>query len=116
MQIEAGEYKTRDGDDVTIIAVIDGFAIGYFVEQGAQSVSSWRSSDGGYAGPGEFDLVRKKPKRIKREAWLTVFGGDSGNVAGGGYATKAIAQENKREVCIAIVRVEIDCEEGENLD
>ena len=121
MQIEVGEYETRCGKDVIVVAIVDSIAIGYFLQQGPEIVTSWRADNGRHFVQTQcesaLDLVRKKPKRVKREAWLTIYGErvDS-RVVGGGYPTKAIAQENKREDCIAIVRVEIDCGEGENLD
>ena len=121
MQIEVGEYKTRGGDDVRVIAVVDGIVIGYFAEYGPTSVNYWKAENGRYFtkhdAESRGDLVGKKPNRIKREAWLTIYNEEvDGVVAGGGYATKDRAQEKRAEDCIAIVRVEIDCEEGENLD
>lgn len=46
MQIEVGEYKTRGGDDVVIVAVVDGFAIGYYAEDGPKSVTVWKAGCG----------------------------------------------------------------------
>lgn len=121
MQIEVGEYKARCGADVTVIAIIDGIAIGYFVEKGPKSVSSWRADNGRYYTAAQdesyIDLVRKKPKRIKREVWLTVRSDTSaGIIVGGGYGSLEQARAAKGASCAAIVRHEIDCEEGENLE
>ena len=119
MQIEVGEYKTREGIDVTVVAVVDGIAIGYFSDQGPESVTSWRAYNGKHYVQAQFesgfDLVRKKPKRIKKKVWVTVYK-ECCFAVGGGYDSLEDAKKNTTENCIAITSVEIDCEEGENLD
>ena len=119
--LTVGNYKTRDGRDVKIVAVEDGIAIGYIVEEGVNlGLATWRADNGRFFLDGDEDdindIIDTKP-RIKQEAWLTVYKEeDDGVVVGGGYATKEAALENMQEGCIAIARVIIDCTEGENLD
>lgn len=117
--LAVGNYKTRGGVDSVIVAVVDGFAIGYRVSEGPKGATTWDASSGRYFSDGSedsWDIIDTKP-RIKREAWLTVYKEeDDGVVVGGGYATKEAALENMQEGCIAIARVKIDCVEGENLD
>ena len=119
MQIEVGEYETKGGEDVTVIAVVDGIVIGYYTEYGPTSVNYWKADNGRYFtkhdADSNSDLVRKKPKRIKKKVWVTVYK-ECRFVVGGGYDSLEDAKENTTENCIAITRVEIDCEEGENLD
>ena len=122
IEIEVGEYKTRGGRDVTVVSVVDGIAIGYYTESGpAVSTKVWRADNGRYFvrsnTTSHIDLVRKKPKRIKREVWLTVRSDTSaGIIVGGGYESLEQARAAKGASCAAIVRHEIDCEEGENLE
>lgn len=120
--LAVGNYKTRDGRDVKIVAVEDGIAIGYRVRLGVNvGLTTWRADNGRFfidcdAADHSNDIIDTKP-RIKGEVWLTVYRRlDDDVVAGGGYATKKAALENRGECCIAIARVEIDCAEGENLD
>lgn len=118
IKIEVGEYKTRGGKYVTVVAIVDSIAIGYFTEQGPESVTSWRADNGKHYVQAQFescfDLVRKKPKRIKKKVWVTVYK-DCDFVVGGGYDSLADAKRNATGNCIAIVRVEIDCMEGDGL-
>lgn len=122
IKIEVGEYKTRAGRDVVVVAVVGGFAIGYFDDDGPESATRWNAYNGRHFihsnTTGNTDLVRKKPKRIKREVWLTVRSDTSlgGIVVGGGYESLEQAREARGPSCTAIVRHEIDCEEGENLE
>lgn len=121
IKIEVGEYKTRAGRDVVVVAVVGDVAIGYYSERGPETVSSWRADNGRYYIQTQHescgDLVRKKPQRIKREVWLTVRSdhGD-GILVGGGYKSLELAKQARGPSCTAIVRHEIDCMEGENLE
>lgn len=120
MQIEVGEYKTRECVDVTVVAVVDGIVIGYLTENGPTSVNTWRADNGRhfikYDVESSIDLVRKKPQRIKFEKWATLY-----REANGGYYidlhnslndAKSVDSAGK----VAITKIVIDCEEGENLD
>ena len=119
--LTVGNYETRDGRDVTIVAIEDGIAIGYIVKRGVnRGLSTWNANDGRFLHDCDDDhsndLIDTKP-RIKREAWLSVYKQEFfGVVAGLGYSSKEQAMEEMKEGCIAIARVEIDCTEGENLD
>lgn len=118
--LTVGTYKTRGGVDAVIVAVVDGFAIGYRVSEGPSGATTWNANSGSYCwGDGSedsWDIIDARP-RIKMEAWLTIYKEEfDGIVAGGGYSTKNAAQENRGAECIAIARIEIDCVEGENLD
>ena len=119
--LTVGMYKTRDSDDVKIVAIEDGVAIGYIVKRGVnRGLTTWRADNGRFFFDCDDDhvndLIDTRP-RIKREAWLTIYEEDcDGVIVGGGYATKEAALENRQEGCIAIARVGIDCVEGENLD
>jgi len=116
--LTVGNYKMRDGRDVKIVAVVDGFAVGYRADDGPIGSTTWDASNGRYFNDGSedsWDIIDDKP-RIKREAWLTIYDErDDGIVAGGGYATKEQAMANRSEACIAIARVPIDFVRGENL-
>jgi hypothetical protein len=46
-------YKTRDGDDVKIVAIEDGFAIGYRVKYGPDGVTTWNANNGRFL-PGDY--------------------------------------------------------------
>ena len=102
-------YRTRDGREVRIYATDGG---GNMPVHGSVMMNEgWHSctwmSDGTVARDKHaFDLIEVKP-RIRRTVWLNVY------EHGGVYAvTDPI---NKGEQCIACVKVEIDCEEGEGL-
>ena len=120
-----GSYKTRAGQDVEIVAVVKGVAIGYFTEQesGDVEVNTWSESTGrfyiGSVDESGYDLIDPNAKKpIKQDVWLTIYKSVSGNGVffGRAYATKQEAKEHKREDCIAITQVQIDCMEGDNLD
>ena len=119
--LTVGNYKTKDGRDVKIVAIECGIAIGYIVKQGVNGgLSTWRADNGRFYLDCDddhlYDIIDTKP-RIKWEAWLTIYNqGVYGVVVGGGYSTKNAAQENREAECIAIAHVVIDCVEGENLD
>ena len=99
-------YRTRDGREVRIYAT-DGHET--YPIHGAIMDQGWCPHHWTHDGRGaftRFDLIEVKP-RIKRTVWLNVYEN------GGVYAvTDPI---NKGEQCIACVKVEIDCEEGEGL-
>ena len=120
-----GKYKTRYGQDVEIVAVVKGVAIGYFIEHESDvvEVNTWSENTGRYYigsthehGHDLIDPNAKKP--IKQDVWLTIYKSVSGNGVffGRAYATKQEAKEHKREDCIAITQVQIDCMEGDGLD
>jgi hypothetical protein len=120
--LTVGTYKTRDGDDVKIVAVEDEIAIGYIVKRGAnRGLSTWRADNGRFFLETDeehgFDLIDTKP-RIKFERWATIYRQDGlGLVIGGMHNTIATAKLSAVVGdCIAIARVKIDCTEGENLD
>ena len=124
--LTVGNYKTRDGRDVKIVAIEDGIAIGYIVEEGINSLTTWRASNGRYYLDDDYDhgndLIDTKP-RIRFERWATVYRDErTGQFVGGLHETlnKAkLAKDNSvsvGEIALAIARVEIDCVEGENLD
>ena len=125
--LTVGMYKTRDSDDVKIVAIEDGVAIGYIVEKGVSSgLTTWRADSGSYYLDGDEDdvndLIDTKP-RIKFERWATVYRNERvGQLVGGLHETLEKAKLAKAnavqvgEIALAIARVEIDCTEGENLD
>lgn len=117
--LTVGTCKTRDGDDVKIVAIDDGVAIGYLVQEGIEGVTTWRADNGRYFDcdkDHQFDIIDTKP-RIKFERWATIYRQDGlGLVIGGMHNTIATARLSAVVgACIAIARVEIDCVEGENL-
>lgn len=120
--LAVGMYKTRDGRDVKILAIEDGVAIGYIVEEGVNcGLATWRADNGRFYLDGDedeiHDIIDAKP-RIKFERWATVYRQDGlGLVIGGMHNTIATAKLSAVVGdCIAIARVKIDCVEGENLD
>lgn len=121
MRIEVGEYKTKCGEDVTVIAVVDGIAIGYYTEYGPTSVNYWKADNGSYFAKHDAesssDLVRKKPKRIKLEKWATLCrGGNNGGCYIDLHNSLSDAKLVDSAGKVAITKIVIDCEEGENLD
>lgn len=63
-----GKYKTRDGKDVEIVAVVKGAAIGYFIEQESDvvEVNTWSEKTGRFyigavSGLDLIDPNAKKP-------------------------------------------------------
>ena len=122
--LAVGMYKTRDGKDVKIVAIDDGIAIGYLVEEGTDGLTTWDANSGRFWIDTEDrnDIIDTKP-RIKMEIWATVYRDQQiGQFIGGWHETlnKAkLAKDNSvafGEIALAIARVEIDCTEGENLD
>ena len=125
--LTVGTYKTRDGRDVKILAIEDGIAIGYIVEEGVNSgLTTWRADRGSYYLDLDYDhskdLIDTKP-RIKFERWATIYRDErAGQLIGGLHETLNKAKLAKAnsvqvgEIALAIARVVIDCVEGENLD
>lgn len=116
MQIEVGNYRTKSGRDVTVVAVVDEIAIGYFTECGPASVKNWRADNGRYLikydVESSCDLIRKKPKRIKLDGWLRIYKRSDGSF----YTSIFEPVKPSCKEAVAITKIVIDCEEGENLD
>ncbi len=111
-------YRTRDGSEVNIFTV-DGrrkfFPVIGEVKRDDENwiYCSW-SKDGNECGfVDELDLIEVKP-RIKRELWVAIYP-ENHFLAGEIYASKEDAIRNCGYARIAIVKIEIDCEEGEGL-
>jgi hypothetical protein len=106
--IEMGkQYRTRDGREVRIYAT-DG--VGGFPVHGAVFFSDgWRAERWTSCGTNIaltcLALIEVKP-RIKRTIWVSVYDG---------YCTHWLIKPNPPKDCLALVKVEIDCEEGEGL-
>jgi hypothetical protein len=109
-------YRTRDGREVRIYAT-DG-CIGAPVQGAIKIGNEWHlghwTKDGIYGLYGssqahDYGLIEVKP-RIKRTVWLAVMG-DCCKC----YDTEFAAQANHLMAKRAVVKVEIDCEEGEGL-
>ena len=102
-------YRTRDGREVRIYATDgnpDWPIHGAVLAPHGWSAEMWNASGKASGGSSQRDLIEVKP-RIRRTVWVNVY------EHGGVYAvTDPI---NKGEQCIACVKVEIDCEEGEGL-
>lgn len=120
-----GNYKTKDGQDVEIVAVVKGVAIGYFPaeESDVVEVNTWSAHTGRYlfesSKESVYDLIDPNAKKpIKQELWVTVYNRHSGDgvYVGGGYVAKEEADGMRCNGCIAIAKVTIDCMEGDNLD
>ena len=116
--LTVGTYKTRGGVDAVIVAVVDGFAIGYRVSEGPSGATTWNANSGSYCwGDGSedsWDIIDARP-RIKFERWATIGRCDAiGCFVIGLHSTLENARSGAE--CVAIARIEIDCVEGENLD
>ena len=106
------KYRTRDGREVRIYALDGG---GLNPVQGAikDAASAWwglsRWNEQGRISVTDFpsDLVEVKP-RIKRTVWLALYPLDDVWVVSGDCTAV-------EKGCLACVKVEIDCEEGEGL-
>jgi hypothetical protein len=103
-------YRTRDGREVRIYAT-DGHPSepvhGAFQDYScAWNSTMWRHDGTNVYGKGESDLIEVKP-RIKRTVWLHI------------YRDTTVASDTRIQRCmrnpLALVEVEIDCEEGEGL-
>lgn len=105
------KYRTRDGREVRIYAVdvdnLDNVHGAYLHKEGKWMVASW--GWGGARHDAEetpMDLIEVKP-RIKRTLWVCVYPDELTWLGVEGYAIG--------DGCLARVKVEIDCEEGEGL-
>lgn len=102
-------YRTRDGREVRIYAVNIGHSLpvhGAYLDEKEWRIWSWWGTGRSQATNTRFDLIEVKP-RIQRTLWLALYPNDSTrrtheNLPVGGD-------------CLARVKVEIDCEEGEGL-
>jgi hypothetical protein len=101
------KYRTRDGREVRIYAV-DGDeprpVHGAHKSQTGWVLSCWKE-DGVHVLE-DYDLIEVKP-RIQRTVWLALYPNE-----GVGFSPEVSMV--KRD-CLARVKVEIDCEEGEGL-
>ena len=116
--LTVGNYETRDGRDVTIVAVDCGVAIGYPIDLGPKHVTTWNARSGRWCNDSNespFDILDDM-NQIKFEKWVTLY-----REAGGGYYidvhnllcdAKLVESTDK----VAITKIKIDCTEGENLD
>ena len=104
------KYRTRMGDEVRIYA-LDGGDIypvhGAFKDPMGWVSCSWMQEGSRMMLEGPLDLVEVKP-RIKQTVWLAVYPLDDVWVVSGDCTAV-------EKGCLACVKVEIDCEEGEGL-
>tara|TARA_R110002126_G_scaffold8006_1_gene38497 strand:- start:661 stop:1008 length:348 start_codon:yes stop_codon:yes gene_type:complete len=109
------KYRMRDGREVRIYATDGHFPSpvhGAFKGSGHNKGTwiSWQWMADGRAGvfsETEMDLIEVKP-RIKRTVWLALYPLDDVSVVSGDCTAV-------EKGCLACVKVEIDCEEGEGL-
>ena len=119
MRIEVGNYRTKSGYDVTIVAVDCLVAIGYRIDLGPKHVEAWDARSGRCFAESNSrsgnDIIVQAMK-IRFEKWATLY-----REANGGYYialhnslsdAKLVDSAGK----VAITKIVIDCEEGENLD
>jgi hypothetical protein len=103
------KYRTRGGNEVRIYAV-DGDeprpVHGAFKSPTGWVVSCWRQDGTQLDFGGHYDLIEVKP-RIQRTVWLALYPNE-----GVGFSPEVSMV--KRD-CLARVKVEIDCEDGEGL-
>jgi hypothetical protein len=113
------EYRTRDGKEVRLYAVN---ASGPFPVHGAI-----RATDGywfvyGWTADGkgridsrnhEWDLV-EEPARVRTTAWVSVYK-VLGKYTFGVYEDYCQAKNDNAADCLAIVKVDIDCEQVEGI-
>ena len=116
--LTVGNYKTRDERDVKIVAIEGNIAIGYIVQEGIDSVTTWSADTGRFWIDSNDedcnDIIDTKP-RIKFERWATIGRCDAiGCFVIGLHPTLENARSGAE--CVAIAHVVIDCVEGENLD
>ena len=104
------KYRTRACAEVRIYAV-DGDeprpVHGAFKGPTGWVVSCWRQDGTQLDFGGHYDLIELKP-RIKRTVWLALYPLDDVWVVSGDCTAV-------EKGCLACVKVEIDCEEGEGL-
>lgn len=119
-----GKYKMRDGRDAVVVWVVKGIAIGY-VDSDPRLTRSWEANTGRTYSRhiSGLDLVhldekRKEQTPIKAELWATIDRGVSIDpyIVTPRYCSRADAIRSMSESCIAIVKISIDCMEGDGLD
>ena len=106
------KYRTRDGREVRIYALDGGGALPVHGacrddETGVWVLSRWKENGSISLCDFPSDLVEVKP-RIKQTVWLAVYPLDDIWVVSGDCTAV-------EKGCLACVKVEIDCEEGEGL-
>ena len=103
------KYRTRGGNEVRIYAT-DGRGLhaihGAFKDHDEWRTCTWQENGVNFILEGPFDLIEVKP-RIKRTMWLALYPK--------GVAWFSSEDNLVGEDCLARVKVEIDCEEGEGL-
>ena len=105
-------YRTRDGREVRIYAT-DG-AHGK-VHGAMLTAEGWEHRTWGDSGrimlceQHDYDLIEVRP-RIKRTVWLNVYEDNTLSVFGSETRAK-----QSLEYCLACLKIDIDCEEGEGL-
>jgi negative regulator of genetic competence, sporulation and motility len=112
-------YKTKGGDDVKIVAIEDGIAIGYVLKQGANAATAWRADNGRYYLDDDFDhrydIIDSKP-RIRMEKWATLYYETDGAYYIDLHNSLSDAKSVDSDGKVAITKIIIDCTEGANLD
>lgn len=119
-----GKYKMRGGRDAVVVAVAKGVAIGY-VDSDPSETRSWDARTGRHSSRqiSGLDLIhpsdkRKKTTPIRVELWATIERGMSIDpyIVTARYYSRAEALRSMGAYCIAVVRISIDCMEGDGLD
>lgn len=118
-----GKYKTMDGQNAVVVAVVKGFAIGY-LGSNPRAVMSWSAKTGHLRLEilTHLDLVdpndkQKKKKPIKAKLWAIVERGTNHEfVVHARHESRQDAIQVMSRACIAIVPISIDCMEGDGLD
>jgi hypothetical protein len=104
------KYRTRAGAEVRIYA-LDGDeprpVHGAFKSPTGWVVSCWRQDGTQLDFGGHYDLIEVKP-RIQRTVWLALY-------PNGGVRIVSDDCTAVEKGCLACVKVDIDCEEGEGL-
>jgi hypothetical protein len=105
------KYRTRDGREVRIYAIDIGQSSpihGAFLDEKEWRIWTWWGT-GRYSDifSNDLDLIEVKP-RIKRTVWLALY-------PNGGVRIVSDDCTAVEKGCLACVKVEIDCEEGEGL-
>jgi hypothetical protein len=115
MQIDINKkYKTKNGFEVRIYAT-DGAephsVHGAYFKDGNWFANTWRANGKiyGIAEQLDFNLIEVEP-RIQRTVWLNVYEDNTLSV----FGSEAKAKKSLG-YCIACIKVEIDCAEGEGL-
>ena len=107
------KYHTRDGREVRIYATDGG---GHYPVHGAikkgddyWDVAGWTINGASLPIVDSSDLIEAKP-RIKRTVWLNLYAHTTIT-----KSSRENADAMRAGACLACVKVEIDCEEGEGL-